>query len=163
VLIGAGLSTSAAMTEELGRAFGAALGEAVTWSLNGELGSGKTVLARGLLRGLGIAGAVRSPSFVLAIPYRGRLPVVHVDLYRLDQTAAIEQLAWDDWLGAAAVLLVEWGERARALLGPDRLEVQLEHRGEERRAIRVLAHGTAATRLGATLRHAWPAGWPALD
>lgn len=162
MLIGDGVSTSEATTEELGRALGAALDAPVAWCLSGELGSGKTVLARGLLHGLGIRGAVRSPTFTLAIPYRGRLPAVHVDLYRLEDAAAAEMLGWDDWLDGQAVLIVEWGERARALIGPERIDVVLEHRGESERAIRIEATTGVGERLGSRLTAAWEAVGPSL-
>ena len=155
MLIGDGISSSEKMTEMLGRKLGAALAGPVIWNLTGELGSGKTVFARGLLRGLGIDGAVRSPTFTLAIPYRGRLPVVHIDLYRLESPAAVEGLGWDDWLDTGSILLVEWGERADAILGGDRLDMLLEHDGGDRRRISLSARGTAADLLGEGLQQAW--------
>ncbi len=159
MLIGEGISPAAATTEALGRSLGEALVEPAIWSLCGDLGSGKTVLARGLLRGLGIAGPVRSPTFTLAIPYQGRLPAVHVDLYRLESAAAIEFLEWDDWLAAGTVLLVEWGERATAVIGADCLQVRLEHRGGDQRWLQVVAAGSTAARLGPDLRRAWDRTW----
>jgi tRNA threonylcarbamoyladenosine biosynthesis protein TsaE len=155
MLIGDGISSSETMTETLGRRLGEALVGPTVWSLSGELGTGKTVFARGLLRGLGIDGPVRSPTFTLAIPYRGRFPVVHIDLYRLESGAAVDGLGWDDWLDTGRVLLVEWGERADAILGGDRLEMLLEHDGGDRRRITLRARGAAAELRGEGLQQAW--------
>jgi len=159
VLIGETTTVSEAATERLGSALGAALprspGMPVILCLEGGLGSGKTVLARGVMRGLGVCGEVRSPTFTLAIPHRGRLAVTHVDLYRLDRARAVETLPWDDWLIDDGVVIVEWGERARHLLGDDRFDVGLAHRGESLRQIRMTASGGAAERLGEMLRAAF--------
>ena len=104
-------------------------------SLSGELGSGKTTLARGLLRALGVTGSVRSPTFTLVEPYdtvRGR--VHHLDLYRLEPGApALEGLGFRDIRGAPGLVLVEWPERAGAALGDADLAVQLAHEGTGRR------------------------------
>jgi tRNA threonylcarbamoyladenosine biosynthesis protein TsaE len=154
VLIFEGETHSAAETVALGRCLGESLAEPAVWCLDGDLGSGKTVLARGILRGLGVAGAVRSPTFTLAIPHTGRWPAVHVDLYRLESAAAIEMLDWDAWLGGDTVVLVEWGARARRLIGPERLDVELAHSGDDRRRLRIVAGGRLAGRIGAALRTA---------
>ena len=103
--------------------------------LTGELGSGKTTLARALLRALGVTGTVRSPTFTLVEPYdTGRGTVHHLDLYRLEPgVAALEGLGFRDLRGMPGLLLVEWPERAGEGLGPQDLHVQLEHAGQGRR------------------------------
>jgi len=80
--------------------------------LSGELGAGKTVFAKGLAAGLGVAdaGRVCSPSYTLVNVYKGRTPVFHIDLYRLEKAADIEDLGWEDYLGEG-VVIVEWSER----------------------------------------------------
>ncbi len=102
-------------------AFGATLaalvrpGDVIT--LEGTLGAGKTSIARGLLAALGLVGEAPSPSFAIVQPYAPpevRLPVLHVDLYRIDDAAEIDELGLDDAAGGS-LLLVEWPERA----GPD--------------------------------------------
>jgi tRNA threonylcarbamoyladenosine biosynthesis protein TsaE len=89
-------------------------------ALTGDLGAGKTTLARGLLRGLGHEGEVPSPSFAIVQPYEPpavRLPLAHVDLYRLESADEVAELGLDEWLGDGA-LVVEWPERlGDALLG----------------------------------------------
>ncbi len=103
--------------------------------LMGELGSGKTTLARALLRALGVTGTVRSPTFTLVEPYEtARGAVHHLDLYRLEPgAAALEGLGFRDLRGMPGLLLVEWPERAGGALGPLDLSVTLEHAGQGRR------------------------------
>ena len=101
-------------------------GDVVT--LSGPLGAGKTSVARGLLAALGLAGEAPSPSFAIVQPYRPpevRIPVLHVDLYRLDDPAEVEELGLEDERGDG-VLLVEWPERAGAQAWPDALALTLE-------------------------------------
>jgi tRNA threonylcarbamoyladenosine biosynthesis protein TsaE len=80
--------------------------------LTGELGAGKTVFAKGLAAGLGVAdpNQVCSPSYTLVNVYQGRVPVFHIDLYRLGSGAEIEDLGWEDYLGEG-VVIVEWAEK----------------------------------------------------
>jgi tRNA threonylcarbamoyladenosine biosynthesis protein TsaE len=127
----------AAATERLG----AALARSCPWNsqlpraiyLKGELGAGKTTLARGLLRALGVSGAVRSPSYALIEPYRVAAgTVIHVDLYRVRDAAEVEALGLRDEFRGEALVLVEWPERAeRALPVPD-LQVSLQMRADGR-------------------------------
>ena len=105
--------------------------------LSGELGAGKTAFVRGLAEGLGIDAAdVTSPTFTLVHEYRGgRLPLIHVDLYRLDG-AALEEIGLDDDLAARGVLAIEWPERlAREPAGA--IRVRILDTGEDTRAIEI--------------------------
>ena len=103
--------------------------------LSGELGSGKTTLARGLLRALGVTGSVRSPTFTLVEPYETRAGTVnHLDLYRLDPgSLPLEGLGFREMRGLPGLVLVEWPERAGKALGVPDLAVLLEHQGTGRR------------------------------
>lgn len=97
-------------------------------ALSGDLGAGKTCLARGILLGAGFAGEVPSPSFALVIPYDPpvvRLPVWHVDLYRLEAPEDAEQLALDEVLTDGA-LIIEWPERLGNRLWPEALMLRLD-------------------------------------
>ncbi len=102
--------------------------------LFGDLGAGKTTLVRGILRGLGHAGPVRSPTYTLVEPYEELAPpVYHIDLYRLADPEELEWLGYRDLASGPALLLVEWPERGDERLGPSRLDVHLEPEGEGRR------------------------------
>jgi len=112
------------------------------FTLSGELGSGKTTLARALLRALGVAGTIRSPTFTLVEPYETARGVVHhLDLYRLAPgAAALEGLGYRDLRGQPGLVLVEWPERAGRALGTPDLTARLDHQGTGRR-ISLAAHG----------------------
>src|SRR4051794_40688715 len=93
--------------------------------LSGDLGSGKTVFAQGVGRGLGVTERVVSPTFTIAREYEGRLPLQHLDVYRLDHLQEAADLGLAELADDEAVTLVEWGERVSALLPAERLEVRL--------------------------------------
>ena len=139
---------SPAATEDFGRRLAALIRPGDVIALEGDLGAGKTTLARGVLNGLGYAGEVASPTFPIVIPYEElRVSVWHVDLYRIEDPSEIEELALDDALLHAA-LLIEWPERLGARLWPEALRLVLERRGEGARA------------LTALVPPAWAERWP---
>jgi tRNA threonylcarbamoyladenosine biosynthesis protein TsaE len=119
-------------------ALGARLGRAAragdVLALRGELGAGKTTLVHGLAAALGVDGPVPSPTFVLVREYRGRLPLVHVDAYRLDGEDDALAIGLDEHLPGDGVTAVEWAERIAELLPEDALTVLLEPHGDGRRA-----------------------------
>ncbi|HYJ30659.1 MAG TPA: tRNA (adenosine(37)-N6)-threonylcarbamoyltransferase complex ATPase subunit type 1 TsaE [Allosphingosinicella sp.] len=137
-------------TEALGASLAALLRPGDLVALSGELGTGKTTLARGLLRGLGFEGDVASPTFPIVIAYEPpdtRLPLWHVDLYRIEDPGEIEELA----LGEArleAALVIEWPERLGASFLGDALLLRIERAGDGARA------------LTAMVPPAWGARWP---
>lgn len=118
------VSTSAAMTRALGAALATELGPGAVVVLSGDLGSGKTVFAQGVAAGLGVTDRVVSPTFAIAREYEGRLPLHHLDVYRLDHVKEAMDLGLDE-LFDDAVTLIEWGDGVRDLLPVDRLEVEL--------------------------------------
>lgn len=102
--------------------------------LEGELGAGKTTFCRGILRGLGHRGAVKSPTFTLVEPYQaGGRQIFHFDLYRLNDPNELEYIGVDDYLDRQSVCLVEWPERGEDFLPPCDLRVELAVEGTGRR------------------------------
>lgn len=102
--------------------------------LQGELGAGKTTFCRGILRGLGYAGAVKSPTFTLVEPYRlGKISVFHFDLYRLGDPNELEYIGFDDYIDRGGLVLVEWPELADGVLPESDLTLELQVQGQGRR------------------------------
>ncbi len=94
--------------------------------LGGGLGAGKTVFAQGVAAGLGVEEPVVSPTFTLVREYRGRIPVVHADVYRLDRIQEVLDLALEESFDGGAVTLVEWGDVVESALPPERLDVRID-------------------------------------
>lgn len=136
----------AAATETLGAALAQWLKKrrAGLVALHGELGAGKTTLARGLLRALGAKGAIRSPSYTLLEPYvLDGLRVLHMDFYRLQAADELQNLGLRDDPPDRCIWLVEWPERAEAMLPPADLELHMLHDGAARQVRLVCARGEA--------------------
>jgi tRNA threonylcarbamoyladenosine biosynthesis protein TsaE len=130
-----------AATSRLGVALGSVARAGDLLCLWGELGAGKTHLAKAIGRGLGVDATITSPSFILMAEYEGRLPLFHIDLYRLaDGTDALAGGLIDD-RQSAGVTLVEWPERLGDALPARRLDVRIEGSGDEPRTIRLGAVG----------------------
>ena len=130
-------------TLELGAHLGRALPSRLIVYLRGDLGAGKTTLARGVLRGLGYAGQVKSPSYTLVEVYRlSSLYLHHFDFYRFKDPNEWIDAGFRETLGADHVCLIEWPEKAGALLPAADLELTLEHEDAGRRA-RLLASSPA--------------------
>jgi tRNA threonylcarbamoyladenosine biosynthesis protein TsaE len=102
-------------------------------ALHGDLGAGKTCFVQGLARVLADESDVHSPTFTIVNEYGDGPAIYHIDLYRLEDEAAIKDLALEDIFDGDAIVAVEWAERAASLLPPDRVEVSLEHQGDERK------------------------------
>ena len=124
-----------ALGEELARG----LGPRAVVLLTGDLGAGKTTLAKGIVKGLGAAQPeeVSSPSFTLIHEYGTSPKVYHVDLYRIEEPRELATLGLEDLLDQDAVILIEWGERFPAFWPPDRLEIDLRSVERDEREIRV--------------------------
>jgi tRNA threonylcarbamoyladenosine biosynthesis protein TsaE len=135
-------------TVAFGRRLAAQLRTGDVVALFGELGAGKTTLARGILAGLGHDGEVASPTFPIVIPYETlAVPAWHVDLYRIEDSAELDELALDEAIEDGA-LIVEWPERMGDALWPHSLRLTLRRDGEGARA------------LTADVPAAWEGRWP---
>jgi tRNA threonylcarbamoyladenosine biosynthesis protein TsaE len=136
-------------TELAGAALGALLRRGDLVVLSGELGAGKTTFAKGVARALGVQEPVTSPTFTIVQEYDGRVPVAHVDLYRLERVQELHDLGFEELLDER-VVLVEWGDVVAPLLPGDRVEVQLAMGDEpDVRTISIVpygAHWTARVR-----------------
>ncbi len=114
-------------TQLLGSYLGKLAQKADVLLLTGELGTGKTCLVQGLARGLDVDEYAFSPSFVILRQYHGRLPLYHVDLYRLDSLDEIAGLGLEDYFYGDGVCVIEWAEKAQQLLPPDSLFISLKY------------------------------------
>jgi len=138
---------SAASQEALGSKLASLLQPPLIVFLEGDLGTGKTTLTRGILRGLGHTGAVRSPTYTLLEPYDlGLMRLYHLDLYRLADPEELEYLGLGDLLGRESVLFVEWPQRGGTALPPRDLEIRLAYRGPGR-TLELIPHSQAGARL----------------
>jgi tRNA threonylcarbamoyladenosine biosynthesis protein TsaE len=123
-------------TEEIGAELARQLRPGDVVLVAGELGAGKTTLVRGAARELGVSEPVTSPTFTIGSRHRGRVPVTHLDLYRIEDPGAEEPGLLDDYLTADAIAFVEWPEAAAGLLDADFI-VEIEHAGGDRRRVTI--------------------------
>lgn len=130
---------SAAETAEVGARIAAMLRPPAVVMLIGDLGTGKTTLAKGIVQALGAAPPeeVLSPTFSLVHEYEGEPKVYHLDLYRLDTVPQLETLGLEDIWEQRAIVLIEWGERFDSELPGVRLEVRLDYDGDHGRVIEI--------------------------
>lgn len=117
--------------------------------LNGDLGAGKTAFARGVARGLGVEGYVTSPTFTLINEYQGRLPLYHMDVYRLEAPGEMEDLGYEEYFYGDGVTLIEWAEKVPELLPRERLEISFGRAadGSDRRELSLTPIGERYRRL----------------
>jgi tRNA threonylcarbamoyladenosine biosynthesis protein TsaE len=135
---------SATLMQALGASLSDVLRAGDVLALNGDLGAGKTCLVQGLAGGLGVTEPVTSPTFVLMRQYDGRIPLVHVDVYRLSALSDINDLG-DDVLADDCVTAIEWGQAVRPLLGENYLHIDIAlvptNDTPEQRVVTLVAHG----------------------
>ena len=134
-MTGTSICGSPAQTQELGEQLGSRLGPGAVVACMGELGAGKTCFLQGLCRGLGVAGDVTSPTFVLVNEYRGRLPVHHLDAYRADSLTELVDLGIEEMLHGDGVTVIEWADKVRPLLPVHAITVTITGLGDEPRRI----------------------------
>lgn len=120
------LSDSAVATRRIGRRLGRSALPGTTFALVGPLGAGKTQLAKGVAEGLGVRGVVNSPTFIIVNEHAGRLPLFHVDAYRLTDADEARQAGVFDERQADGVTVIEWADRLDGWLPADVLRIELE-------------------------------------
>lgn len=121
--------------------------------LEGNLGAGKTTFTKGIAEGLGVQGYVNSPTFTLVNEYRGRLPVYHLDCYRLESGQEALDFGLEEYLYGDGLTIIEWPERIREVLPQEYLLVRLEYLEETARSLRFEPCGERYERLVADLKY----------
>jgi tRNA threonylcarbamoyladenosine biosynthesis protein TsaE len=157
------VSRSPEQTLAIGRALGRAAAAANVLALHGALGAGKTQLAKGVAEGLGVSSVVNSPTFVLVNEHHGRLPLFHVDAYRLSDPEEAAAAGLFDERQAQGVTVIEWAERLAGWLPDERLEVVIEHPAggpATERRLRLSALGAAHRPLAEAARRVTGDGSP---
>lgn len=139
------ISSSHQQTNRLGQTLGRALRGGETIALYGSLGAGKTALVRGIAQGLGASPAiVTSPTFVVIHEYQGRLPLAHMDWYRIRSLNELESTGLIEYFSGQTVTAIEWADKGLALLPEDRIDITLSHRAARSRTIELRATGPAS-------------------
>ncbi len=141
-------------TRKLGRLIGTWIHFPLIITLTGMLGSGKTAFVQGLARGLDVPDEyyITSPTYTLIHEFPGRRPLIHVDLYRLNQAADFEEIGLDDVLDRQAVIAIEWADRLCDRLADNHLDLNFKIVDDEIRRIQLIAGGHAADNLLKALR-----------
>lgn len=148
-------TNSVAETHKLGLAIGHGLTESLMISLSGDLGAGKTHLAKGIAEGMGVTEDVTSPTFAIVQEYMAldnqpsqKLDLYHFDLYRIMNEEELYYIGYDDYLKKSGVIILEWAENAKSSLVDDRLDISLAYTSlENQRTISLLANGEKAEKL----------------
>lgn len=112
-------------------------------ALSGDLGAGKTTLVKGIAKGLAVKNYryVNSPSFVLVKEYKGRIPLFHFDIYRLDNLKDIEDLGYEDYLGRKGVVVIEWAKKMSRILPKSHLDITLKIKTLNERLVSIKKQG----------------------
>ena len=142
-------SQSPDQTRQIGEALGRMLDRGAVVALIGELGTGKTVFAQGLARGLCVAPDeyVSSPSFTLVNQYRGKVPVFHVDTYRLGSEAEMVALGYEEYFDPDGVTIIEWANKVQNLLPEKHIIVEFRFSNKSKREISIKLSGPWPSRM----------------
>ena len=132
---------NAEQTQYLGTILGKLAMGGDIFLLTGDLGSGKTCLTQGIAWGLGVEEHAFSPTFVLVREYHGRLPLYHIDLYRLDRIEEIIDLALEQYFNNEGICVVEWAEKGKEVLPDENLLIKLEYTSPTDRLLLLEPHG----------------------
>ncbi|WP_018249293.1 tRNA (adenosine(37)-N6)-threonylcarbamoyltransferase complex ATPase subunit type 1 TsaE [Orenia marismortui] len=119
-------------TFKVGRELGEKLNPGDIVCLQGDLGAGKTNLAKGICAGLGVKGEITSPTYTIVNEYRGRMKVNHMDLYRIRKEDELYDLGFEEYLYGDGVTIIEWPDKSRTLMPDNYLDINLKGQGTER-------------------------------
>ena len=120
------ISTHEDITVNIGKILGRSSMPGDVYLLSGDLGSGKTRLTQGILKGLGSGELARSPTFVLVTEYEARIPVYHMDFYRLDDHISIERMQIDEYLYGDGICVIEWANKSLDVFPEDSIKVHFD-------------------------------------
>lgn len=135
-------------TMRLGREIGKLLKQGDVIALIGNLGTGKTVIANGLCRSLGVnEDYITSPTYTIINQYDGRIPVYHIDLYRLNDSRELYNIGWDEYIYGNGTCIIEWADKAGEMLPEKYLIVNIEVTGKDKRKITLQARGDSYKNL----------------
>jgi len=146
------ISRSPEQTQKLGMGIGELALPGDIFFLVGALGTGKTCLTQGIAWGLNIKEYALSPSFVIVRELQGRLPLYHMDLYRLDHIEEIVELGLDDYLCGSGVCVVEWAEKGLSILPAEYLLIQISHLSDTERRFQIKPAGKRYLEILAQLK-----------
>lgn len=138
-------TTSAEETQNLSERLGQLVREQDVLVLEGDLGAGKTTFTKGLAKGLGVKRVVNSPTFNIIKEYKGRLPLYHMDVYRLAESE--EDLGFDEYFYGEGITVVEWAHLIESFLPNEKLKISLFHTGDDTRKIVLEPGGERYIRL----------------
>ena len=146
------ISRSPEQTQKLGMGIGELALPGDIFCLVGDLGTGKTCLTQGIAWGLNIREYALSPSFVIVRELYGRLPLYHMDLYRLDHIEEIVELGLDDYLYGSGVCVVEWADKGLSILPAEHLLIQISHLSDTERRFQIKPAGKRYLEILAQLK-----------
>ena len=143
------ISENVTETVSFGKRLGRILHRGDIIALSGELGSGKTVLTKGIAKGLGVKrnNFVNSPSFVILKEHKGRIPLYHFDIYRLKDVSEFSTVGYSEYFYGKGVSVIEWADKIEEVLPKDILRVDIAISGRDERRFRITAYGKRYKKL----------------
>ena len=134
------MSESSEQTEKIAYDVAAFLEPGDVVCLGGDLGAGKTVFAKGLMKALGVEGYVTSPTFTIVNEYSGRYPIYHFDVYRINDVDEMFEIGFEEYIYGEGISIIEWADNIREILPPSRLSIDIKkdlQKGENYREIEI--------------------------
>lgn len=140
-------------TEKLGRIIAKCAEKGTVICLDGELGAGKTSLARFIAKELGVKGNIVSPTFTIIKEYEGRLPFYHMDVYRIDSEDDMYDLGYDEYIYSEGVTVIEWSKLIEGILPEERIKIEIKRINDTKREINIDGKGFIFEKLVSELNN----------